>query len=144
MLQFIIIQLMSIAKQVIPTLVNHSRPLILDGIYLIFERGKLFVLYSDRLNLILNKNESYEQYLQYKLFKLVQQMNFLLWFTESTKTDLHIGCCICEIDQRPHVYILLAVYSCVNVYGYIVYYSNCMQVLIQMAGRIFLRVSLNI
>jgi len=54
---------MSIAKQVIPTLVNHSRPLILDGIYLIFERGKLFVLYSDRLNLILNKNESYEQYL---------------------------------------------------------------------------------
>jgi len=30
---------MSIAKQVIPTYTNHSRPLIPDGIHLFFERG---------------------------------------------------------------------------------------------------------
>jgi len=31
--------LMSIAKQIIPTYINHSRPLIQDGIHLFFERG---------------------------------------------------------------------------------------------------------
>ena len=36
---FILIYLRSIAKQVIPTSINHSRPLIPDGIHLIFKRG---------------------------------------------------------------------------------------------------------
>ena len=36
---FKLIYLRSIAKQVIPTYINHSRPLIPDGIHLFFERG---------------------------------------------------------------------------------------------------------
>ena len=36
---FKLIYLRSIAKQVIPTYINHSRPLIPDGINLFFERG---------------------------------------------------------------------------------------------------------
>jgi len=36
---FKLIYLRSIAKQVIPTYINHSRPLILGGIHLFFERG---------------------------------------------------------------------------------------------------------
>jgi len=36
---FKLIYLKSIAKQVIPTYINHSQPLIPDGIHLFFERG---------------------------------------------------------------------------------------------------------
>ena len=36
LVEFILIYLRTIAKQVIPTYINHSRPLILDGAHIFF------------------------------------------------------------------------------------------------------------